>query len=255
MFKDAGMDDFVAKPIEMKEICRKIKQHLPRELILKRVPSEDELAGSKADDEIMVPDIEGLDKAEGIKNSGSKELFLRLLGDFYRLIDMKSGKIEKCLKDGMIKDYTIEVHALKNTARMIGAMELSERFRQMEMYGNEGNVLALEDETPEVLELFGSYKKILEPFSKNADAGKEMISAEDLISKLEMIRDAVESFDIDTSDDVMEELSRVQVPKELSEQMEQLRVYYSDLAMNEIIETCTDMLNILNNTEEVSENG
>ena len=32
-FKAAGMDDFVAKPIEMSDICSKIKHWLPRALI------------------------------------------------------------------------------------------------------------------------------------------------------------------------------------------------------------------------------
>ena len=34
-FTKAGMDDFVAKPIEMKEICNCIKKWLPRKLVLK----------------------------------------------------------------------------------------------------------------------------------------------------------------------------------------------------------------------------
>ena len=34
-FIEAGMDDFVAKPIEMKEICAKLQRWLPRELIVK----------------------------------------------------------------------------------------------------------------------------------------------------------------------------------------------------------------------------
>ena len=95
---------------------------------------------SKVSDEEaeMLPVIGGLNVSEGTKNCGSKKLFLELLGDFYKLIELKSTKLEKCLADGMIKDYTIEVHALKNTARMIGAMELSDLFYQMEQLGNAG---------------------------------------------------------------------------------------------------------------------
>ncbi len=45
-----------------------------------------------------LPVIEGLDVAEGIKNSGSLQLFTNLLGDFYKLIDLKSTKIENVLQ-------------------------------------------------------------------------------------------------------------------------------------------------------------
>ncbi len=240
-FLEAGMNDFVAKPIEMKEICARIKHWLPDELIIKStgtVPAVEE-------EDVEVPDIAGIDKAEGIKNSGSKELFLRLLGDFYRLIDMKSDKIEKCLADGMLKDYTIEVHALKSTARMVGAMELSERFYEMEKYGNGENLEALRRETPEVLALYRSYKEVLKPFSKNVDAGKEEISTQDLVLKLKMLENAIQDFDTDTADDVMGELAKVRVPEEYAEQMEHLTAYYADFAMSEMIETCKAMISCI----------
>ena len=47
-------------------------------------------------------------------------------------IDIKSTKLKRCLEDGLIRDFTIEVHALKNTSRMIGALELSESFLRLE---------------------------------------------------------------------------------------------------------------------------
>ena len=53
------------------------------------------------------------------------------------LIDSKSAKIEQFLEENMLRDFTIEVHALKNNARMIGAMELSQLFYKMEQLGNE----------------------------------------------------------------------------------------------------------------------
>ncbi len=93
IFKEAGMNDFVAKPIELKDICSKIRAWLPHELIIKMSAPAQPQAQIPAQE---LPEIEGLDVAEGIKNSGSFELFTNLLGDFYKLIDLKSTKIEKC---------------------------------------------------------------------------------------------------------------------------------------------------------------
>ena len=67
--------------------------------------------------------IEGLQVAEGIRNCGSEDLFLALLGDFYKLIDGKSAKIEEYLRTEQLRDYTIEVHGLKNRARIIGVAD------------------------------------------------------------------------------------------------------------------------------------
>ena len=140
-FYQAGMNDFVAKPIDLKDICSKIRKWLPKEYVSENSKELDEKSEAEADStkEEALPIIEGLDISEGMKNSGTKELFFSLLGDFYKLIDMKSVKMEKCLADGLIRDYTIEVHALKNTARMIGAMELSRWCYELEMAGNAEN--------------------------------------------------------------------------------------------------------------------
>lgn len=92
-------------------------------------------------------------------------MFLSLLVDFYKLIDTKSAKVEMCLAEGSIREYTIEVHALKSTARMIGVMELSEKFYRLEQLGNAGDEKMLALETPDVLELYRRYKSILQPYA------------------------------------------------------------------------------------------
>lgn len=95
IFKEAGMNDFVAKPIELKNICSKIRAWLPKDLIHKM---SEPVAVQEQISEQDLPVIEGLDVAEGIKNSGSLQLFTNLLGDFYKLIDLKSTKIENVLQ-------------------------------------------------------------------------------------------------------------------------------------------------------------
>ncbi len=160
-FRENGLNDFVAKPIKMREICRCIRRWLPEEKIHSAEKSAIKDTVPDGVEKEELPVIEGLDVAAGIENSGSKELFISLLGDFYKLIDQKASKIEKCLADGMLRDYTIEVHALKNTARMIGALELSEKFYHLEQLGNAGEQKVLEIETPDVLTLYRSYKPIL----------------------------------------------------------------------------------------------
>ncbi len=242
-FFQAGMNDFVAKPIDMKDICKVIRKWLPSELII-----ETQVQMNNAVDADDLPAIEGLDVQEGVKNSGSKELFLSLLGDFYKLIDMKSTKIEKCLADGMIRDYTIEVHALKNTARMIGAMELSEMFYQMEMLGNAEEVEALVQRTPEVLEKYRSYKPILKPFAEGQEQDKKEASKAELIEILQKLRYAMDGFDLDTVDEAMKQLEECQIPSACQEKIELLRAYVADVAMEEVMSTTDEMIQLL--TEE-----
>ena len=182
---------------------------------------------------------------EGVKNSGSLELFINLLGDFYKLIDMKATKIEKCLADGMIRDYTIEVHALKNTARMIGAIELSELFYKMEQCGNAEDLETIERENPHVMELYRSYKPILEPYGKANEQDKKEVPKAEIIAALDKLNTAMDSFDLDGADAALAELEQYRLPEALGDMMESLRAFVADVAMEEVMEMSRKMIEAL----------
>lgn len=247
IFKEAGMNDFVAKPIELKDICSKIRAWLPNELVHK-------LSAPAAVQEQIpqqeLPVIEGLNVAEGVKNSGSLELFTNLLGDFYKLIDLKSTKIEKCLADGMIRDYTIEVHALKNTARMIGALELSELFYKMEQCGNAEDIETITRENPAVMELYRSYKPILEPYGKANEQDKKEVPRAKIIEALDRINAAMDSFDLDGADAALSELEEYRLPEALGPYMEELRAFVADVAMEDVMNTGKKMIEVLEGLTE-----
>ena len=252
-FFEAGMNDFTAKPIDLKDICSKIRKWLPPECIIENgidfVTGEkqavtDENFNNEKEKEVL-PVIEGLDVMEGMKNSGTRELFISLLGDFYKLIDMKATKMEKCLADGLIRDYTIEVHALKNTARMIGAMELSKWCYELEKAGNAGDTEKLEKETPGMLRLYLSYKQILKPYAKLQNEEKKQVSKEEMIVSLQELRDAIDMFDVDKADEIMKQLEIYQFSEELEPLLEELRAYVADVAMEEIMVTAQKMINIM----------
>ena len=63
-----------------------------------------------------------------------------------------------------IKNYRIEVHALKSSARLIGAMELSKMAEYMEQCAKQDNVLEIERYTSAMLEEYNRIKKSLETY-------------------------------------------------------------------------------------------
>ena len=235
-FAEAGMNDFVSKPIEIKDICTKIRTWLPEGLVEESETLVQEEACVVCGNEEL-PDIEGLNVCEGVKYSGTKELFFSLLADFYKLIDMKSVKMEKCLADGMIRDYTIEVHALKNTARMIGALELSEVCYRLEQCGNAEDMETLKEETPKMLALYRGYKEILKPYAKQKTGEKKEIPAAELVAKLLELKDAMDNFDLDGADAAMEELETYRFDEACEQLLEELRAYMADVAMEDVMTT------------------
>ena len=268
LFKESGMNGFVAKPIVMKQICQVLREWLPEELIqvletddaakmdsvlavkeekkteetsqIERTEKTEEAAGTE---EIL--QIEGIDVAEGIKNLGSKEFLYELLGDYCNLIDSKALKIEKYLADERIKDYTIEVHALKSSSRLIGAVELSDQFRYLEDLGNAVDIEKIMEETPKVLEHYRSYKTFLASFAAKQEMEKKEVPKEEVLMYLKGIQEAIEGFDLDTADAAMEQLEQCRLPKECIPMMEKLRPLFADVAMEEIITVTDKMIAVL----------
>jgi YesN/AraC family two-component response regulator len=256
-FTKSGMNDYAVKPIDTQELNAKIKRWLPQELV-KPERSTFELLDSRPVTDFSgdglfnedftadgLPVIEGIDSAEGVRYSGSKELFINLLGDFYKLIDIKSNKIEKCLSDGMIRDVTVEVHALKTTARMLGASRLSNEFALLEQYGKAENTEALIREVPAVLAHYRSYKEILKHYSIASETEKQPAEPAELIMLLNNLKTSVDNFDLDNADEAVTQLDKRRMPEALQTKMEALRAYVADVAMEDIIALADEMIKAL----------
>ena len=247
-FLNAGMNGFVAKPIDFTRICNQLKLWLPKELV-QEVPGEEAkqlLMNDISDSEIQPENPEtGFSFEEGVKHCGSKAALMKTIRIFYRTIDSKANKIEQCLKEGLISDYVIEVHALKSSALLIGAVPLSEAAKELEDYGKQGKTEVLEEKTPDVLTLYRDLKNILRPYAEKEEDAKKEFSDGEWITALQQIHQCIEQFDLDGVDQIMEQLEEYQVPECIRESMDQLRVYVADVSMEEIMELTDTMTGLL----------
>lgn len=247
-FLNAGMNGFVAKPIDFARICNQLKLWLPKDLV-RDVPKEEAkklLADDLSDREIQPEDPQmGFSFEEGVKHCGSKAALMKTIRIFYRTIDSKADKIEQCLKEGLISDYVIEVHALKSSALLIGAVPLSEAAKELESYGKQGKTEALEEKTPDVLAMYRDFKNILKPYADKEEAAKQEASDGEWIQALQQIHQCIEQFDLDGVDRIMEKLEEYQIPECIRESMDQLRVYVADVSMEEIMELTDTMTGLL----------
>ena len=247
-FLNAGMNGFVAKPIDFTRICNQLKLWLPKDLV-RDVPKEEAkklLTDDLSDREIQPenPQTE-FSFGEGVKHCGSKAALMKTIRIFYRTIDSKANKIEQCLKEGLISDYVIEVHALKSSALLIGAVPLSEAAKELESYGKQGKTEVLEEKTPEVLAMYRDFKNILKPYADKEEAAKQEASDGEWIQALQQIHQCIEQFDLDGVDRIMEKLEEYQTPECLRESMDQLRVYVADVSMEEIMKLTDTMTKLL----------
>ncbi len=203
MFIREGMNDFVAKPIEMRSILSKIKNWLPPEKIRKvsSLETEEEVHDSGIS-------IEGLDVNASMKLLGTESLFWSVLKDYYTAIPSKKAIIKKAFEEEDWRRYTIEVHALKSASRQIGAIELSNMAAELEKAGNDENIAKIKEETDALLEKYMSYESILKPYFKEKEsAGDKLMSKEELQDCLNNIRAACEELDMDSVDEIVGKMS------------------------------------------------
>lgn len=240
-FLSAGMNDFLGKPIQFKDLCVMIRKWLPTEMIETAAKIEEEVTEKeevKMDMGIEKSGLGVLDKEIGLQYCGTEELLNSVLEDFYHLIDDKSEKIIFLKETGNIKDYTIEVHALKSTARMIGATELSELAFKLEMAGKEDNTSLIEEETDRLITMYRAYKDTLSYFDKD-DSEKTEVSTGEIKSELEKMLSAVSEFDMDGVDEAMAKLREFKMPtSELEEEMKELYNRVRDVDMDQITQRC-----------------
>lgn len=229
-FFQAGMNGVLQKPIQKEALEVVLNQWLSAEKVMETSGAEE-----ISPDYLEQWKAMGLDAGEGLKNCGEKELFESLVRDFYYLIDVKTAKLVETMTQEKLKEYTVEVHALKNSARLIGAVGLSSDFATLENLGNSGSMEEVKEKTPRVLFSMYRYKMLLRPYAEAGQGNKKAVSTEKLLELLQRMKDAVEVFDIDSVDEVMRELERCEVPKSCTVQMEKLKAYVADVALEDIL--------------------
>ncbi|MDE7271659.1 MAG: PocR ligand-binding domain-containing protein [Lachnospiraceae bacterium] len=205
MFIKEGMNDFVAKPIEVRMLINTIRKWLPKEKIKKR-SGPTRLAPTKK--KVILPDIPELNIRGALELLGSEDLFMTILADYYHAIPKKLKLIQTYKDKAEWHNYTIEVHALKSASKQIGADELSNRAAALEAAGNANDIDIILQNTDDMLSMYAHYHDILNPFfqEKPEAEGKPPITASVLTDVFAEMQQAINDLDMDRMDDAIHTL-------------------------------------------------
>lgn len=166
MYLKEGFVDYMSKPIQGKRLEEKILQYLPSEKYV--MVEYDEIEKSifrslwqETADKIMKEyAFKCLDIPTAIESAeGDVECFRFLLESFRDTADKNKEDIQSSFDGKDFTDYTIFVHALKSTSKMIGAEQLSEQARLLEMAGKKGDIHYIVENHQKVM---GLYEEALE---------------------------------------------------------------------------------------------
>ncbi len=240
MFLEEGMNDFIAKPIELRTLIAKIKQWLPPEKIRKGAPKRKKNSDSYGGERLEIGD---LDTDYALKLLGGKKLYLSVLSDYYASIKSKTEKIRRLEEEENWPEYTVEVHALKSASRQIGAMALADLAAEMEKAGNAQDVEAIKKHTSEMLWMYQAYEPVIEPFveerKKDAStATKGEATKNMLLTAFINFRQALEDLDMDRVEAFVQELKQYSYSTESSKYLAALVGAAEEFDMD----TCEEVL-------------
>ncbi|SCY61997.1 response regulator [Butyrivibrio sp. INlla14] len=233
----AGFDDYLSKPIDAALLEDMLKSYLPKEkLIDVSKDSKDNEKTDSSKDEDVLSMLEGIDLSEAIKNCGSRDLLTDVVKEFLTTIDSKADNIENFANSDDYRNYTISVHALKSSARLIGAMKLSEMAAYLEDCGNKEDAPEIKNKTPELLSLYRSYKDKLSKINGD-ESDKELppIDEEALERAFKDMRELLEAYDYDTADGIMKMLAEYSIPDKYQDKYSKVKILLSNVDRDELL--------------------
>ena len=234
-----GFNDYLAKPVTLSDIERVLKKYIPPEKIIMASDSDthEEQEEQQTELQEFYGTIDGLNYSEAVKFCATEEILQSTLKTFYQSIDSNVKAIGEFLRDKDYKNYTIKVHALKSSARLIGAGQLSEDAKYLEDCGNALNIEEIEALTPKLLEDYSGLKEKLSPlYAENENLPE--ISIEDLHEMYEAVREFAYSFDIDALDGLIDQARQYKIPEEEKERFEAIETAVRNMdwdALNEAL--------------------
>ena len=226
-----GFQDYLTKPINGTKLEQTILKYLPEEVL----DTEEEIA-------VMI------DTAVGIQNCGSEEVYLQTVTDVVKNAEKMKKEIQQLLMDEDIPNYTIKVHALKSTARLLGAMNLSEEAFYLEKCGDAGGIEEINERTPILLEHF---EKIIEQLGKQygieEKKDRPLMEAGELTEALQAILEFNAAFDFDQVDYILKTIASYAVPDNAIETIEALKSAAYDVNQEQIEQIIKSYLGGQNN--------
>ena len=240
MYLDAGFTDYLSKPVDGAKLERLLYDLLPDEKIIeiKDYEKQDE----SSDDEEMpgyltrIKDMEEIDEQAGLKNCGSWDGYYSVLTVFHQTGKDKADEIEKYFKEYDLENYTIKVHALKSSARIIGMEKLSEKARKLEDAGKQGDRKYISDNTEELLEMYREINKKLSWIDEK-DESLPLISPGAMKEAYQTMVEVAGCMDYGMMDEILKSLGDYRFPEDDNDRINTIKRYLNELNWDGILNT------------------
>lgn len=275
----AGFQDYLAKPIKIRYLEEILKTFLPADMIVSKKENSSGSSVATPEKQNVTVDVNaktdvqaGLNVDKGLlQMGGDTSTYNLILNTYYKDCTDKLTSIPRMFEEGDIALYNITVHAVKGSSATIGAEEVSELFRQLEMAGKGGDLEFCKENMPNALgklqEMLGIIKEYLENQGEFKDPNSDFIfNSEDVeesdtkadtndsankqvadgdskivISTLKQLVVEIDRINFDESDRILEELVNSDYGESLNEKISLIKAAYDDFDYTKVKEIVGDI--------------
>ncbi len=222
MFESAGMNDFLAKPIEMSKLNSILEKWIPRG------KQQRGTSGNLSKETKCALEIKDVNVKQGIDYiGGNVEGYIEILDVYVRDGKKKITEISTCLENKDISLFTTYVHALKSASLSIGAKPLSEMAANLEIAGKNNDVDYIRGNAQEFLEKLSDMLDNIEVHIPK----KNSLVSEGAKELFENLKVALQNINMNEIDECLEQMSNV---TEISTIKEHILTFDYDKAIEEI---------------------
>lgn len=146
MYLSKGFADYLSKPVTGKILESAIRKFLPKTLLRPVTVNAAPAKPVQTVSQTALSQSKEIDRNLGLQYSGNlTDLYDNLLIMFHDSLEEKIADIEEKYRTKDWKNYQILVHALKSTAKSIGAESLSEDARKLEYAARDNDIGYIRD--------------------------------------------------------------------------------------------------------------
>lgn len=250
MYLEAGFADFLAKPVKPEKLEKMLMDMLPSEKV--NLPKNVNGGSAQKKEEEVIPEVDGINWDFARLYCKDKKIWQDMLRRFAVTMEQEAQKLEKIYEQlcrlpeeaeqsaQAFRTYCVQVHSMKGTAAMAGAVSLSGVAEMLELAAKEKNGKNVRDITPHFIEEWRKMKSRLLPlFADGETAEKNVLESETMRTLLGIMKSAVEQMDVDRADEILRQLKEVSLPtEEMQQALAALCAAVTELEQNDVIIWC-----------------
>ncbi len=245
--RELGAADFIRKPVKADVLLERVGIVLERAIwgeinnpsgadVQAKAVSEDPEVVRLRNEKQKLPEwilhSPLMDINEGFSSNETAEDLMSAINVFLDHAQENTEELDRCYSEDDITNYTIKVHALKSTSRLIGAMILSAMAAALERAGDDKNSKYIKQEHELFMDEYRKYIHVLK--GKEDNSSKEKIDEDALKDTMMALKEYTDAEDYTLVKDAIDYLSKYCLPPDVEKKVENIKLSLNRLDWDSI---------------------